>query len=122
MLQDFQSAQVRLREEDIQRLICDNYRLQREELLGRSRRKQVVKARNLAIYLCRQYLQRSLPELGRAFRRSHSTILHALESVERERRISAAMAEELAYLEQCLQKSAPWRRMSRQRSSGLSGD
>lgn len=112
VLKGFTAAAV-LEVEDIQRLVCEIYNLRLEELLSRSRQKRIVKARNLALYLCRYYLQKTLPELGRAFKRSHSTVLHALEGVERDRRTSPALAQELAYLEQRLQNSPGWPRALR---------
>lgn len=121
VLQGFAAAARVLQVEDILKLVGEVYGLKPEELLSRSRQKRVVKARNLAIYLCRQYLQKSLPELGRAFRRSHSTVLHALEGVERDRKTLPALAQELAYLEQRLQNSPAWRRTLPQSSASSSG-
>jgi chromosomal replication initiator protein len=86
------------------------YQVSVEDLLGKSRKKKVVKARNLAIYLSRHYLQKNLKELARAFRRTHSTILHSLECVERDLKTSKAFAAELDYLEKKLQTSSRWRR------------
>ncbi len=109
VLQDFQIVSQRLKIEDIQQLSGKVYQVSTEDLLGKSRKKKVVKARNLAIYLARHYLQKNLKELARAFRRSHSTILHSLECVDRDLKVSPAFAAELAYLEKKLQTSPRWR-------------
>jgi len=122
VLQDFQVAAKKLSTEDIQHLTGKVYQVSREDLLGKSRKKKVVKARNLAIYLCRQYLQKNLKELGRAFRRTHSTILHSLECVERDLKVSQAFAAELEYLEKKLQTSPQWRRCSRPEPHAASGE
>lgn len=113
VLSDFQVARQRLTMEDIQQLTGKCYQLQVADLLGKSRRKKVVKARNLAIYLCRTYLQKNIKELARSFRRTHSTILHSLECVDRDLKASPAFAAELAFLEQQLQTSPQWRRCLR---------
>jgi chromosomal replication initiator protein len=110
VLLDFQAASQNLRIQDIQQLSGKVYQVSLEDLLGKSRKKKVVKARNLAIYLSRHYLQKNLKELARAFRRTHSTILHSLECVERDLKISQAFAAELDYLEKKLQTSPRWRR------------
>jgi len=48
------------------------------EVLGSSRRKDLVSARQTAIYLARELTDLSLPHLGRFFgNRDHTTILHA---------------------------------------------
>lgn len=113
VLQDFQVARQRLRVEDIQQLTGRVYQVSVAEMLGRSRRKKVVKARNLAIYLCRTYLQKNIVELSRAFRRTHSTILHSLDCIDRDRKTYPAFAAELAFLEERLQTSAQWQRCVR---------
>jgi len=110
VLQDFQVVSQKLKIEDIQMLSGKFYQVSVEELLGKSRKKKVVKARNLAIYLCRHYLQKNLKELARSFRRTHSTILHSLDCVERDVKISPKFAAELEHLEKKLQTSPRWRR------------
>jgi chromosomal replication initiator protein len=110
VLQDFQVVTQKLKIEDIQQLSARVYQLNVEDLLGKSRKKRVVKARNLAIYLCRHYLQKNLRELARSFRRTHSTILHSLECVERDLKTSPKFAAELEQLEKRLQTSSRWRR------------
>ena len=110
VLRDFQVVSQKLGIEDIQKLACKVYQVNVEDLMGKSRKKKIVKARNLAIYLCRHYLQKNLKELARSFRRTHSTILHSLECVERDLKISPKFAAELEHLEKSLQTSPRWRR------------
>ncbi|HAY23291.1 MAG TPA: chromosomal replication initiator protein DnaA [Desulfobacterales bacterium] len=109
VLRDFQAASQALRIEDIQKLTGQVYQVSQEELLGKSRKKKIVKARNLAIYLSHHYLQKQLKDLARSFRRTHSTIIHSLECVERDLKVSAGFAAELQYLEERLQTSRRWR-------------
>ena len=110
VLRDFQIVSQKLRIEDIQRISGKVYQVSVEDIVGKSRKKKVVKARNLAIYLSRHYLQKNLKELARSFRRTHSTILHSLECVERDLKISPKFAAELEHLEKRLQTSTRWRR------------
>ena len=110
VLQDFQVVSQRLKIADIQQLLAKLYQVRLDDLLGRSRKKKVVQARNLAIYLSRHYLQKSLKELARSFRRTHSTILHSLECVDRHLKVSPKFAAELEFLEKKLQTSSRWRR------------
>ncbi|MBW1917160.1 MAG: chromosomal replication initiator protein DnaA [Deltaproteobacteria bacterium] len=112
VLHNFRVTTDSLSMEAIQRLTCKVYQISLEELTGRSRKKKLVRSRNLAIYLCRHYTQKTLKELARAFRRTHSTILHALDKVERELKISPALGQELKFLEQKLQNPATACRLS----------
>jgi chromosomal replication initiator protein len=62
VLRDFQIVSQKLRIEDIQLISGKVYQVSVEDIVGKSRKKKVVKARNLAIYLCRHYLQKNLKE------------------------------------------------------------
>jgi len=57
----------------------------RDTLLARDRRPPVARARKVAMYLTRELLGQSLPEIGRAFGgRDHTTVLSAVRGVSRE--------------------------------------
>lgn len=69
--------------EDIQRAVCGHFRLTSAELLSKDRHKSIAFARQVAMYLCRQRLKCSFPELGRAFgNRDHTTVMSAVRRVE----------------------------------------
>ncbi len=53
-------------------------------LATQSRRKDVCVPRQLAMYLCRQYTDASLQEIGQIFGRNHSAVTNAVEKTERE--------------------------------------
>jgi chromosomal replication initiator protein len=65
----------------IQELVADYYALSPGELLGRSRTRELSAARHLAIYLAHEITGASLPALGEAFQRDHTTVLYALRRV-----------------------------------------
>lgn len=56
-------------------------------LRSSSRKTQHVRARNLAIYISRMKTDASLEEIGFVFNRSYSAVLHAINSVEKDRRL-----------------------------------
>ena len=69
--------------EDIQRAVCNHFSFTNAELLSKDRHKSVAFARQVAMYLCRQRLKCSFPELGRAFgNRDHTTVMSACRRVE----------------------------------------
>jgi len=53
-------------------------------LASRSRRRDVLRPRQLAMYLCRRYTDASLARIGRAFDRDHPAVSHAVATVERQ--------------------------------------
>jgi chromosomal replication initiator protein len=69
--------------EDIQRVVCHHFKLRSADLLSKDRHKSVAFARHVAMYLCKQRLKCSFPELGRAFgNRDHTTVMSAVRKVE----------------------------------------
>lgn len=68
---------------EISQLVAKSYSVSRDELVGRSRKRRVVHPRQLAMFLCRKYTSSSLKEIGRAFRRDHSSVIYAIDAVER---------------------------------------
>jgi chromosomal replication initiator protein len=69
--------------EDIQRMVCHHFKLRSVDLLSKDRHKSIAFARHVAMYLCKQRLKCSFPELGRAFgNRDHTTVMSAVRKVE----------------------------------------
>jgi chromosomal replication initiator protein len=92
--------------EDIQRAVCSHFRLSNAELLSKDRHKSVAFARQVAMYLCRQRLKCSFPELGRAFgNRDHTTVMSAVRRVEQLRAKDPQVNAHLEAIEQRLASS-----------------
>jgi chromosomal replication initiator protein len=66
------------------RFICKCYELSEEELRSKSRKRDVVLARNTAFYLARKHTELSLKSIGERLGRKHSTVLKGITKVERE--------------------------------------
>jgi chromosomal replication initiator protein len=92
--------------EDIQRAVCSHFRLSNAELLSKDRHKSVAFARQVAMYVCRQRLKSSFPELGRAFgNRDHTTVMSAVRRVETLRQKDPQVNAHLEAIEQKLASS-----------------
>ena len=54
-----------------------------KEILGEKRRPDLVQARQLAMYLCRELLGHSYPVIGRMFGgKDHSTVMHGVKKIK----------------------------------------
>jgi len=72
--------------ERIQTAVCSHFHILSDELVSHARSRSVSRARHIAMYLCRQRLQCSFPEIGRAFNgRDHTTVMSAVRKVEAQR-------------------------------------
>ena len=73
----------RIKIEDIQRVVARQYNVSRSALLSSRRTANVVRPRQVAMYLAKIMTLRSLPEIGRRFGgRDHTTVLHAVRKIE----------------------------------------
>lgn len=73
----------RVKIEEIQRLVANHYCVSRNDILSARRTANVVRPRQIAMYLSKVLTPRSLPEIGRRFGgRDHTTVLHAVRKIE----------------------------------------
>ncbi|MCI2424712.1 chromosomal replication initiator protein DnaA [Candidatus Acetothermia bacterium] len=64
--------------EAIKEEVATQYNLKRRDLEGSSRKKELVQARQIAIYIAREMTESSFPSLAKSFgNRDHSTIMHS---------------------------------------------
>jgi chromosomal replication initiator protein len=95
----------RVKIEDIQRVVARQYNVSRSDLLSSRRTANVVRPRQVAMYLAKTLTLRSLPEIGRRFGgRDHTTVLHAVRKIEGLVGNDMALAEEIEILKRQLQE------------------
>ena len=76
-------ARVNLTIEEIQRIVCNYFNIEEDLVRARTRKREVVEARKVAMYFCKELTQHSLKTIGLHFGgRDHSTVIHANRSVE----------------------------------------
>jgi chromosomal replication initiation ATPase DnaA len=63
-------------------VVAERYGITRAALLGPGRTQPATTARQVAMRLVRELTGKSYPEIGRAFQRDHTTVIHACEVTE----------------------------------------
>jgi chromosomal replication initiator protein len=97
--------QKRVKIEDIQRVVARHYNVSRGDLLSARRTANVVRPRQVAMYLAKTMTLRSLPEIGRRFGgRDHTTVLHAVRKIELLIGNDQTLADEVESLKRQLQQ------------------
>jgi len=91
--------------EEIQRIVARHYNVSRGDLLSSRRTANVVRPRQVAMYLAKTLTLRSLPEIGRRFGgRDHTTVLHAVRKIEHLVGNDTSLADEIDSLKRQLQE------------------
>jgi len=78
-----EDRQVNLTIEEIQRIVCEYLDIPEDLVRDKTRKREVVRARQIAMYFCKKLTQHSLKTIGLHFGgRDHSTVIHANNTVE----------------------------------------
>ena len=76
--------------------VSDFYEIEERDFIHRSRKKDIVKPRQIAMYLMRTELKSSYPSIGDRFGgRDHTTVIHSCEKVARELQTNNELEEEI---------------------------
>lgn len=68
--------------EKVSGTVCDYFNISREDLLSKSRKRQIVQARQIAMYMTRNHINCSLSTIGAEIGgKDHATVLHACTTV-----------------------------------------
>ncbi len=87
----------------IKRLVCKYFEISISEIVSRSRKQNLVRPRQIAMYLARHYTDSPLQTIGRSFNRYHATVLHAINSIEQGMKKNAAVRKQIDFFRQKLQ-------------------
>lgn len=69
--------------EQIRSTVCEYFNIDEKDIQTNSRKKEIVIARQIAMYLSKQYTNNSLNAIGNAIgKRNHATVSHALQAVK----------------------------------------
>ena len=83
VLQDIVIAPKTLTTEKVIEAVTQFYGVSQEELVGRRRNKEIIRPRQVAMYLARKETQASLPEIGALLGgRDHTTVLYGVGKIE----------------------------------------
>lgn len=85
------------------KVVASYFDLRVSDLRGKSRQRQVTRARQLAMHLVRKHMECSLPEIGRAFGgRDHTTVLSSVRKIDKLLQEDAGVAATMSRLESTL--------------------
>lgn len=87
--------------EEIQKLVADHFKVKITDLKSSTRAKPIVVPRQIAMYLIKKFLDRSLVDIGKAFGgKDHTTVMNALERVQHLQATDQDIMKDIEELEQ----------------------
>ncbi len=92
--------------EMIQRAVADYYHIQVSEMRARTRVRMVSLPRQVAMFLCRELTELSLPKIGEEFGgRDHTTVIHACEKILQDRQTDPTLDANVKEIVERLKKA-----------------
>ncbi len=87
----------------IRDIVAEYFNMDPDLLIGKSRKRPIVDARQVAMHFCKQMTQHSLEAIGRRFGgRDHSTVIHACKAIQARIDTDPRFVEDLERIEQLL--------------------
>ncbi len=87
----------------ITRLVVREYGVTVKDIVSKSRKQSIVRPRQMAIFLSRRHTNRSLAEIGKKFNRLHGTVIHSINSVEKEMKLKGELYQQVRIIEEKLE-------------------
>ncbi len=84
--------------ESIKKFVCREFSVSEKDIVSASRKKRIVKPRQIAIYLARKYTDQPIKKIGAAFNKYHATAIYSINAVEKELKHKGVLFEQIAYL------------------------
>ncbi|MEC3912072.1 chromosomal replication initiator protein DnaA [Sphingobium sp. CR2-8] len=105
MLADAVRANARrITVDEIQKACAAHFKIDPSEMRSKRRARAVARPRQVAMYLAKKMTPRSLPEIGRIFGgRDHSTVIHAVRTIEQLRESNPDMDADVRALQRLLE-------------------
>ena len=86
--------------DDILERVCEHYHVNTEEVSGKSRKRDLVVARQVSMYLAQKHTKMPASRIGKLIAgRDHSTVIHSCEKVEERMKIDSSFCDEITSIE-----------------------
>lgn len=99
-----QEKESNLTAEEIQKVVADYFDIRMADMTSNRRPQNIAFPRQVAMYLCREMTDQSLPTIGASFSRNHATVLHACRLVGERLKTDGTFRQNMVVLQQRLSK------------------
>jgi chromosomal replication initiator protein len=82
----------------IKKVICHYFKVDPSMIESKSRKKMYAYPRNLFVYLCRNFTDATLEDIGKSINRNHSTIIYSSEIIEKKAKIDNTVKKQISFL------------------------
>lgn len=89
----------------VKKYICKHFNIKQVDLESAKRTRNLAFPRQIAMYICRDMTDLSLPKVGQAFgNRDHTTVLHACEKISKEMKTNESLRDIIKEIENSIKE------------------
>lgn len=82
--------------DQVQQLVANNYNITVDELKSKRRSASIAVPRQIAMYICRTFLEESLPKIGIEFGgKDHTTVMHSVDKIKTQLKTNKVLENEI---------------------------
>ena len=90
--------------ESVKKAVCKKYNIKITDIESKKRNREFSQPRQIAMYICREMTDLSLPKIGASFGgRDHTTVLHACDKISKQIKLDPTLAEDIKNLKEDIQ-------------------
>jgi len=86
----------------IKKVVCGEFGISEAEIISSSRKKAIVRPRQIAMFLSRRHTKQSIQSIGKSFNRYHATVIHSINNVENAIKVKNEVGKQVERIEQQL--------------------
>lgn len=91
-------SKKRITMDSIRKLVCNEYSITEKDILSNSRKKRIVKPRQVGMFLSRKYTDQPIKTIGKSYNKYHATAIYSINAVEKELKQRGKLFEQINYL------------------------
>ena len=103
VLENMTRNRKRISIELIKQMVCNEFSITENDIISKSRKKRIVKPRQVAMFLARRYTDLPIKKIGSSFKRYHATAIYSVNAVEKEMKQKGVLYEQVKYLSKRLE-------------------
>lgn len=82
----------------IKKMVCKHFNISVEDIVSKSRKRAIVRPRQVAIYLARKYTDQPLQVISKSFNRYHATAIHSISTIKKGIKVDTSLKRQIEFL------------------------
>jgi len=82
----------------IKQLVCNEFAISEKDIMSKSRKRIIVKPRQVAMFLAKKYTDQPIKIIGSSFKKYHATAIYSVNAIEKELKQKGVLSEQINYI------------------------